>query len=222
MSDIFDSIKEGANQVLSSIDQQGHLKSVIDGLRTQWTEVDRRRRTNQLSSEIKALREEMKRLTEALGLQVLSLYDAGKVSHPELTRLCQRINELRDDIEARSGELAQLKAQAAAAVTHCPQCQAPVAGDAEFCPKCGARVRAAQPGQAAPAASGSQTVVRLRCPKCKTTVSPGAGFCPTCGVKLKMPQSTASAKRFCAACGAQMNADARFCPVCGRAAPGTG
>lgn len=222
MSDILDSIKEGANQVLSSIDQQGHLKSVIDGLRTQWNEVDRRRRTNQLSTEIKALRDEMKRLTEALGLQVLSLYDAGKVSHPELARLCERINELRDEIETRNGELAQLKAQAAVAVTHCPQCQAPVASGAEFCPKCGARLRAAQPSQPAPAPTTSEPVVRLRCPKCKTIVSPGVGFCPTCGVKLKMPQSTVSAKRFCAACGAQMSADARFCPVCGRAAPVAG
>ena len=222
MSDIFDSIKEGANQVLSSIDQQGHLKSVIDGLRTQWSEVDRRRRTNQLSAEIKALREEMKQLTEALGLQVLSLYDAGKVSHPELARLCERINSLRDDIEARNGELAELKAQAAAAVTHCAQCQASVTGDAEFCPKCGARVRTAQASQPAPPASGAQTVVRLRCPKCKTIVSPGAGSCPTCGVKLKMPQSSASTGQFCAACGAQLSTDARFCPACGRAASGTG
>jgi len=222
VSDIFGSIKEGANQVLSSIDQQGHLKSVIDGLRTQWSEVDRRRRTNQLSAEIKGLRDEMKRLTEALGLQVLSLYDAGKITHPELARLCERINELRDDIETRNAELAQLKAQAAAAATHCPQCQAPVGADAEFCPKCGTRVRAAEKQQPPPAGPSPQTVVRLRCPKCKTIVSPGSGFCPTCGVKLKMPQPSASVKRFCAACGAQMSADARFCPVCGHAAQGTG
>lgn len=234
MSDIFDSIKEGANQVLSSIDQQGHIKSVFDGLRTQWNEVDRRRRANQLSAEIKALREEMKQLTEALGLQVLSLYDAGKVTHPELARLSERINELRDEIDNRNGELEQLKAQAAAAARHCPHCQAIVANDVEFCPKCGARVCGTQPAQNARAGAaaqasppaqpspGSQTIVRLRCPKCKTIVSPGTAFCPTCGVKLKMPQSAALNERFCAACGAQMSTDARFCPVCGRAVSDTG
>jgi RNA polymerase subunit RPABC4/transcription elongation factor Spt4 len=228
VSDLFDSIKDGANQVLSSIDQQGHLKSVLDGLRTQWNEIDRRRRTNQLNTEIKAMREEMKRLTEALGLQVLSLYDAGKVTHPELSRLAQRINDLRDEVEARNAELEQIKAQPAPPPTQCPQCQAALPGDAEFCQKCGARVRAAQPSQPASAspapaaASSAQPVVRLRCPKCKTIVAPGTGFCPTCGVKLKMPQSTTSAKPFCAACGAQMEVGARFCPACGRAAPGAG
>lgn len=222
MSDIFDSIKDGANQVLSSIDQQGHIKSAFEGLRTQWSEIERRRRTNQLSAQIKGLQDEMKRLTEALGLQVLSLYDAGKLTHAELARLCERIDELRDEIESQKGELAQLKAQASLAPAHCPQCQAPLSTDAEFCLKCGARVRAGDRQQAAQATAGHHTVVRLRCPKCKTIVPAGSGFCPTCGVKLKMPQSSASVKRFCAACGAQMGADARFCPVCGRAARDTG
>jgi len=222
VSDIFDSIKDGANQVLSSIDQQGHIKSAIEGLRTQWSEIERRRRTNQLSAQIKGLQDEMKRLTEALGLQVLSLYDAGKITHAELARLCERIDELRDEIEARKGELAQLKALASPAPAHCPQCQTALSTDAEFCPTCGARVRAAERQQAAQATAGHHTVVRLRCPKCKTIVPAGSGFCPTCGVKLKMPQSSALVKRFCAACGAQMSADARFCPVCGRAAQDSG
>jgi RNA polymerase subunit RPABC4/transcription elongation factor Spt4/polyhydroxyalkanoate synthesis regulator phasin len=223
VSDIIDSIKDGANQVLSSFDQQGHIKSALDGLRSQWSEVERRRRVNQLTAQIKSLQDEMKRLTEALGLQVLSLYDAGKVTHVELTRLCERIDELRDELETHKGELAQLKAQAAPSPARCPQCQAPLTPDAEFCPRCGARVGSADRQPSAEAGTGQRTVVRLRCPKCKAIVPEGSGFCPSCGVKLKMPQaSSASAVRFCANCGAQMSADARFCPVCGHAASGIG
>lgn len=196
MSDIIDSIKDGANQVLSNIDQQGHIRSALDGLRSQWSEVERRRHVNQLTGQIKSLQEETKRLTEALGLQVLSLYDAGKITHVELTRLCERIDELREEVETHKAELAQLKEQASPS---------------------------ADPQPAAQALAGQRTVVRLRCPKCKAIVPEGSGFCPSCGVKLKMPQaSSASAVRFCATCGAQMSADARFCPVCGHAASGTG
>lgn len=223
MSDIIDSLKEGANQVLSSIDQQGHIKSALDGLRTQWSEVERRRHVNQLTGQIKSLQDEMKRLTEALGLQVLSLYDAGKITHAELTRLCERIDELREELETHKAELAQIKAQAAPSPDRCPNCQAPLAADAEFCPRCGTRVKPAGQQPAAQAPAGQRTVVRLRCPKCKAIVPEGSAFCPSCGVKLRMPQASSTpAARFCATCGAQMSADARFCPVCGHAASGTG
>jgi RNA polymerase subunit RPABC4/transcription elongation factor Spt4 len=212
MSDIIDSLKQGANQVLSNIDQEGHLKSAIEGLRTQWSEVERRRKLGQLGNQIKNLQTEMKQLTEALGLQVLSLYDAGKISHPELARLCERIDELRSEITERRTELNEIKAQTSTATTTCPKCQAQMASESEFCPKCGSSVRTQPP----PASTPSPTVTRLRCPKCKTVLSEGTGFCPTCGVKLKMPSSASTSKHFCASCGAQIGANAQFCPACGQ------
>jgi RNA polymerase subunit RPABC4/transcription elongation factor Spt4 len=212
MSDIIDSLKQGANQVLSNIDQEGHLKSAIEGLRTQWSEVERRRKLGQLGNQIKNLQAEMKQLTEALGLQVLSLYDAGKISHPELARLCERIDELRSEIAERRTELNELKSQTTSETTQCPKCQAQIAAGSEFCPKCGTSLKTQSP----PASTPSQTVTRLRCPKCKTVLSQGTVFCPTCGVKLKMPSSTPTPEHFCASCGAQISADAQFCPVCGQ------
>ena len=212
MSDIIDSLKQGANQVLSNIDQEGHLKSAIEGLRTQWTEVERRRKLGQLGNQIKTLQNEMKQLTEALGLQVLSLYDAGKISHPELARLCERIDELRSEIAERRTELNELKSQSTSATIQCPKCQAQIAVGSEFCPKCGTTLKTQPP----PASAPSQTVTRLRCPKCKTVLSEGTAFCPTCGVKLKMPSSASTSKHFCASCGAQIGANAQFCPVCGQ------
>lgn len=221
MSDIIDSIKQGADQVLSSLDQEGHIKSAIEGLRSQWSEVDRRRRISQLGNQIKTLQSEMKQLTEALGLQTLSLYDAGKIAHPELARLCERIEDVRSDISEKRAELTDIKAQTVSTPIKCPQCRATVSPAAEFCQKCGASVNAQQQGSTSTPAPTTQKVVRLRCPKCKTTVSQGTGFCPTCGIKLKMPQATSPSKQFCASCGAEMNAAAQFCPVCGRAAKDT-
>jgi RNA polymerase subunit RPABC4/transcription elongation factor Spt4 len=218
VSDIIESIKQSADQVLSSIDQEGRIKSTLQGLRSQWHEVEKRRQISQLKGEIKTLQTETKQLTEALGLQTLSLHEAGRIDHPELARLCERITQLQTEIGEKRAVLADLKEQMASAPVKCPQCQASVAAEAEFCPKCGAQIKSEQ-SKAAPTTQGvTQAAVRLRCPKCKTVLPQNAGFCPTCGVKLKMPPSLATTKRFCASCGAEMSSGARFCPVCGHAA----
>ncbi len=213
MPEIIESLKQGAGQVLSSIDQKGQIKSTIEGLRRQLSDLERRRRVSLLENQIKALEGEARQLTEALGLQTLSLFDAGKIRYPELTRTCERINELRAQAKEKKEELARLKSGARSTLARCPQCGAEVTADAAFCPKCGARLRVAPSPAAQP-----RKVVRLRCPRCKTILPPQAAFCPTCGVKIKMPADvTTKGKHFCAACGAELGPSARFCPVCGRA-----
>lgn len=221
MSDIIDSIKHGAEQVISGIDQKGQIKSAIDGMRRQWSDLERKRRTSQVENQVKSLQSEMKQLTEALGLQTLSLFDANKITHPELMRLCERINELRSEIEQNKAELAELKIQAPPPpkpeIIQCPRCQSRVSTDDGFCPKCGERLRQPVPE---PEPAQPRVVVRLRCPKCKTVLSGDAEFCPGCGVKIKRSQKATPApapSRFCASCGAQAGASARFCPVCGHA-----
>ena len=224
MSELLDSIKHGAEQVISGIDQKGQIKSAINGVRHQWSELERKRKIGQVESQVKALQNEMKQLTEALGLQTLSLFDANKIVHPELTRLCERINELRSEIEQNKANLAELKVQtpppARPERVQCPRCQSWVSTDDGFCPKCGERLQ--QPEPEPEPEPPPRVVVRLRCPKCKTTLSGDAEFCPGCGVKIKRPQKAAATvpapapNRFCASCGAQVAAAARFCPVCGR------
>ena len=108
MSEIIESIKQGASQVWSELDEKGQLKSTLSGIRKQWSELERRRKTNALKGEIKSLRSETKQLTEALGLQALTLIDAGKIVHPELSRLAERINELRSEADQRKAELIKL------------------------------------------------------------------------------------------------------------------
>jgi rRNA maturation endonuclease Nob1 len=216
MSDIIDAIRQGAGQVLSEIDQKGQLKSAFDGIRHQLSELERRRKANSLEGELKALQAEMKQLTEALGLQTLSLFDAGKVTHPELARLCERINELRADIEGKKAQLESLITPQSVSERQCPHCQARVASDADFCPKCGTQLQKPASAPVAEASAEPRAVVRLRCPKCKTILDPDAAFCPTCGVKIKPLNSQVAPKQFCAACGAEMAQGARFCPICGQ------
>jgi rRNA maturation endonuclease Nob1 len=222
MSDIIESIKQGASQVLSEIDQRGQIKAAIDGIRHQLSAVERRRRISALENQVKTLQSEVKQLTEALGLQTLSLFDAGRIAHPELSRLCERINELRADLGSRRAELTELKVQAARS-TQCPQCQANVPAGDGFCPKCGAQLKAGAAASSPASATKPRTVVRLRCPKCKTILPPEAGFCPTCGVKIVRPRTLAGTapapKRFCPSCGAEMSPSARFCSICGQSAP---
>ena len=215
MSDIFENIKQSAGQVLSNIDQKGQLKSALDGLRSQWNELERRRKTSSLDKEIKTQQGEMKQLTEALGLQTWSLFDSGKIVHPELARLCERISEVRAEIDAKKAELEALKAQvaaqqaaqaAAAQQAAAQQAAAQQAAQAAAAQQAAAQQAAAQqaaaqqaaaqapaaqtPAAGTPAAGAAgqrRTVVRLRCPRCKTELSAGDDFCPTCGVKLVHP-----------------------------------
>jgi RNA polymerase subunit RPABC4/transcription elongation factor Spt4 len=246
MADIIETIKQGADDLLSGIDQKGQIRSAIEGIRSQWTEMDRRRKISALEKQIKAQRAEMKQLTEALGLQTLSLYETGAIANPELSRLCERIQEVRDEIEAQKAQVEQMKAEAQAlaqaqaqaqaqqraaqAGVKCRQCGTTIPANAEFCHQCGAQqARPTPPAQPAPAAQnvGRATVTRLRCPQCKAILPSDAEFCSSCGVKFKRPAPapaggastaapTTSGLRFCPSCGAEAKPNARFCPICGQ------
>ena len=241
MADIIETIRQGAGDLLSGIDQKGQIRSAIDGIRSQWSEMDRRRKVSSLESQIKSQRSEMKQLTEALGLQTLSLYETGAIANPELARLCERITEIRTEIETQKAEVEQIKAEvqaqaqalaeiraqqrAARATTACPQCGTAVPANAEFCHNCGAQqkapapaVRAAPanvPPASAPIAPNTQraTVTRLRCPQCKTILPSDAEFCSSCGVKFKRPSFASPVASPTAS--APAHSGKHFCPACG-------
>jgi hypothetical protein len=159
MSDIIETIKQGADDLLSGIDQKGQIRSAIEGIRSQWSEMDRRRKVSTLERQIKTQRAEMKQLTEALGLQTLSLYETGIITNPELSRLCERITELRSEIETQKAQVEQIKAEA--------QAQAQALAEAR------AQQRAARTAQA--------------CPQCGDAVTANDAFCPNV-VRSKNPQ----------------------------------
>lgn len=235
MADIIETIKQGADDLLSGIDQKGQIRSAIEGIRSQWTEMDRRRKVSSLENQIKTQRAEMKQLTEALGLQTLSLYETGSITNPELARLCERITEVRSEIEEQKAQVEQIKAEAqaiaqaqaearaqqraASAATKCPQCGTALPANTEFCHKCGAHQKAPTPPpvSTAPAAPGAQpaTVTRLRCPQCKTILPSDAEFCTSCGVRFKRPAQMPASPTYAPASSVPASSGTRFCPSCG-------
>jgi rRNA maturation endonuclease Nob1 len=232
MADIIETIKQEANELLSGLDQKGQIRSAIEGIRSQWTERERRHKIHALENQIQTQRAEMKQMTEALGLQALSLYETGAITNPEIARLCERITELRTEIDAQKAEADRLKAdlqataqaqtearalqKAARVSSTCSQCGTAIPSDAEFCHKCGAQQLASSsaPVASAPAPSAPApqqgTVVRLRCPQCKAILPMDAEFCSSCGVKFRRPAqaSTPSPNR-------QATSGKQFCPSCG-------
>jgi RNA polymerase subunit RPABC4/transcription elongation factor Spt4 len=240
MSDIIETIKQGADDLLSGIDQKGQIRSAIEGIRSQWSEMDRRRKVSSLEKQIQSQRAEMRQLTEALGLQTLSLYETGSINSPELARLCERITELRTEIETQKAQVEQIKAEAKAqaealaeartqqrvarTAQACPQCGAAVQANDDFCHKCGAQLRASEPAPPAPAPRTPAPNTRAEPPQ------PAPAQAATV-VRLRCPQCKAilpSDAEFCSSCGvkfkrpaqaptasAPTTGGARFCPSCG-------
>lgn len=54
------------------------------------------------------------------------------------------------------------------------------------------------------------------CPECTTSVAPGR-FCAHCGAGLQAEQGPGATAGFCTGCGAAMGPDAKFCGQCGNA-----
>jgi len=162
---IFDRIKEGANRAIF--------------------EADRLWRLQQAQLQLKALKQDVQRATDQLGTATLRVYDEGQLSQPELLRLCQEIDVLREKVSAQEQEIERirqekpLKRLAPVLYGHiCPSCHIELPADARFCPRCGGPAADVAPPTLEPAA---------RCAACGEPLPLGARFCPICG----MPQTAA-------------------------------
>jgi hypothetical protein len=184
VSEIIDKIVEGAGQVMSEVDKGGQIQSAISGLRHRMAEADRRRKLNTIQQEIQELQGKEAQSINALSAQVLALYEAGSLTQPELISLCTRVDQIREQIEAKEAELASLEPAPPAAQpvesqpavsqappqTACPSCGVPVVTGAAFCQSCGATLSKAEP----------PAPVHF-CVHCGAQLREGARFCPKCG-----------------------------------------
>ena len=170
MADLIDGLKDKVEQVISSVDKEGRVRSAIEGLRKQIAEADRKRQIKRVESDLARLRLQVEQATMTLGLQTLAFHEAGKLNHAELASLCQHIVEMKAETPKLEQELAQLQPAppAAEAGTPCPSCGKTLPPIGDFCPYCGARRQPAAPE------------ARF-CLHCGAALRPAAKFCPACG-----------------------------------------
>jgi hypothetical protein len=181
MSEMFDKLREGAEQVISEVDKGGQIQSTISGLRHRLAEADRRRKINAVRGQIQDLQAKEAQAINSLSAQVLALYEAGTLTQPELLSLCRGVNDIRKQIEGRETELAKLEpapvvAPQPDAGAGCPSCGVAVVPGAAFCQTCGTRL-------------APQQAPVLYCVHCGVQLRKGAKFCPKCGQTVPAGQA---------------------------------
>jgi hypothetical protein len=172
MSELFDKLVESAGQVISEVDKGGQIGSAIGGLRSRLADAERRRKLNQIKSEIRDLQAQEAQAINSLSAQVLALHEAGSLTQAELVSLCKNVDEIREFIKERETELQKLQPPLVQPVpdARCPTCQAVVVAGAAFCQNCGNSLVV------------EETPAPARfCVHCGAELREGARFCPKCG-----------------------------------------
>ena len=139
--------------------------------RTSW-EAQKQLRVRSKQGEIDKLLEQRQNLQDELVQIAMNLYQQGRLSDQQLTRLCASIQELDHDVQNREVQLQQLKSEVY------PVNQFTPAQTPDYTP----------PGaQASPSAyQASQAGAQLQqCPNCGTPVRSNALYCRSCGTKLR-------------------------------------
>jgi hypothetical protein len=145
------------------------LDKVKTGAERASFEADRLRRLNQAKSALRALEGELEQQVEALGQQVLALYNAGRLAQPELVASCAPIDTLRQKIQDQAAEVERIQQEKPASEPVaeqerspeapalapeglqqaaidsqpgriCANCHSPLPADTKFCPECGAKL----------------------------------------------------------------------------------
>ena len=207
MPDLLEAFKKKAEDVLGSINRSGGLRATIDGLRKQMAEADRKRAMSRARAEVKRLNTQVAEMITAIGLQVVGLHEAGKLTSPELQPLCQHIVELKAAVTQQEKEMARLEAVAEAEAV----AQAQAKAEAEAAAQVKAKAEAATKTQITPT-----PVANTPCAKCGKPLPSGATFCAFCGTAISAALPPVEEKHFCASCGSALRSGARFCPKCGQ------
>jgi len=150
----------------------GFLDKLKSGADKAAFEADRLMRLNQAQSALKTVQRELETELQALGQEVLALYDAGNLAQPELLDRMPKIEAIRQRVTAQEAEVERVREEkppeAGAAA---PEPAAP--------PEPVAPVRPGPPPP--PPTPGAQVAT---CPNCGAALKPGVKFCPECGARV--------------------------------------
>ena len=173
MSDFIESAKSFMNSAVS---------------RTSW-EAQKQLRVRGKQSELDKLFDQRKQLLDELGNVAMTLYQQGKLTDAQLSRLCASIMELDQDARTREQQLQEIKSEAYPADQFAPAPTANYTPPPTSQPSQPAQpYQPYQPAQSANTAS-TQNVPNAQqmqpCPNCGQPVRANALYCRNCGTKLR-------------------------------------
>jgi len=145
-------------------------KSMVNAAvsRTSW-EAQKQMRVRSKQTEIDKLIEQRQHLLDELGQIAMNLYQQGKLTDQQLSRLCASIQELDHDVQNRETQLQDIKSEVYQAnqfaPTSTPDYTPPVTSSTSQ-----------------PSTAGAKS---LLCPVCGATIRTNALYCRSCGAKLR-------------------------------------
>ena len=145
-------------------------KSMVNAAvsRTSW-EAQKQMRVRSKQTEIDKLLAQRQQLLDELGQVALNLYQQGKLSDQQLSRLCASIQELDHDAQNRETQLQEIKSEVYQANQFAP------ASTPDYSPPVSSST-------SQPSTVGAKS---LLCPVCGATIRPNALYCRSCGTKLR-------------------------------------
>jgi uncharacterized protein YdcH (DUF465 family) len=146
--------------------------------RTSW-QAQKQLRIRGKQGELDQLMQQRQQLLDELANIAMGLYQQGRLTDAQLSRLCASIQELDHDMQNREAQLMEIKSEVYAANQFAPAATTnyappPVSPNANQNPN-------AAPSNTPPTARPNQ----LACPNCGNLVRPNALFCRNCGAKLR-------------------------------------
>jgi len=161
MSDFLDSAKNFIGSTVS---------------RTSW-EAQKQVRVHSKQKELDKLVQQRQQIMDELGQVAMTLYEQGKLTDTQLSRLCASVLELDHDLRTREQQLQDLKAENYPADQFAPapttNYAPPTSSPSSRPPSSGS-----QPGASASAQNPS------RCPQCGNPVRAKSAYCRSCGAKV--------------------------------------
>jgi ribosomal protein L40E/seryl-tRNA synthetase len=148
-------------------------KSMVNAAvsRTSW-EAQKQLRVRSKQTEIDQLLEQRQHLLDELGQIAMDLYQQGKLTDQQLSRLCASIQELDHDMQNRETQLQEIKSEVYQANQFAPS------STPDYTPPASSPTSSASQ----PSKAGAKS---LLCPTCGATIRPNALYCRSCGTKLR-------------------------------------
>jgi len=148
-------------------------KSMVNAAvsRTSW-EAQKQMRVRSKQTEIDKLLEQRQHLLDELGQIAMNLYQQGKLTDQQLSRLCASIQELDHDVQNRETQLQEIKSEVYQVNQFAPS------STPDYTPPASSSTSSTTQASTAGAKS-------LLCPSCGATIRPNALYCRNCGTKLR-------------------------------------